>query len=718
MRPALTFSTRRAKSSKCLWQTCSNVQCIEQFFNHYKQSPPIIKHVKPSLYLLNRSNSTHALKRQEEDVSGHEKPTKIHPRMMNKELTLDALIAYLSNHKLNDVQKFATLRTALYNTTQYDHEKAWMIYKNMVQYKVDGFLKPNHYGNLLCILKFGHSPLRLLEVIEDMKKHITPNNYHYSQVLYALQRSGLAEEACNQLQNISDPRPYHYHSLVVALKKCKNLDEKILERATELMLEGMKKHNAELDNATRAMTVALLADYKQSELILKFLKAVDSVNQKKHKKTNRPYNVYMYTSLISGCARQSDGIGAKLLYDEMKKNKLKPNQVTYTALMEAYGRSGDFTSAIRLMTKHQRQYKKVNNSMITSLVVNALRHDKVEVAENAITFMTKKKVQLHQTDGELRAAILWLKTKRDVSVARKYFDDLYMQDKKYVNNVMINHLVKKYGREGDKENAMKVYKKQFKLPIPLTNREKSRTKHHLVDALFHCRDVPAAIGVFISMRNQAMSDEITMAMIVKGLVLNDEGELAWRIFKTLQANGTEPNLHAYTSILKSLADKGSYMKKKVKINMDRLDPDLLKSAGIRLSDLNFNHSPVPVTTEALQLFRRLTGFHKPNVYIYTTLISCFAKNNIYQAINVFEHMCSQQVHPTVETYTALLQGCAIFRNSDISFAVFKHMQANQVEPNQLTWQYLLKSMLRSRLDKMEVDVVAEVARMALENKKN
>ena len=719
MRPALNFSTR-AKSSHCLWQHHSSAHYIEQLFTHHKRLPPFFLKAQPSLclWLFSRSNSTQTSKRQKENVAICDSLTKFHPRMMNKDLQIDVLFDFLSTQRLTQKEIFNSLRTALYNTTQYHPKKAWRIYKKMVEYKVDNCLKTNHYGHLLCILKYDPSVIKPLKVIENMRRHkeVMPTSYHLSQVLYAMSRQGLGKEACEFMKSVPSPKPNHYHSLAIAMKNSNDVDMDTLEKMVTLMLEGMNERGTVLDKVTRSTTVSLLAKHKQFDLIVNFVEAVDRTWQKSYTKNKRPYSVYVYTSLIDGCARQGDSEGAKKLYHEMKKHKMRPNQVTYTALMDAYGRAGDFTSAIRLLTSHQNQYKRLSNPMLSSLVVNALRHDNLLVAENAMNFMAKKKFKLRETDDVLRAAILWLKTKQDVDFARKYFDQLYMKDRSFVNNMMINHLIKGYGRKGDEENVFEAYQKRLSLIRPLTMEEEMRTKHHLIDALFHCRDVPAAIGVFISMRNQSMPDEITMAMIIKGLVLNNEGYLAWKLFKTLQSNGTEPNLHAYTSILKSLSDRGSYMEKRVGIDMNRLNPDLLKAAGIQSNHLDFQHSPVPITNEALSLFRRLTGFHQPNVYIYTTLISCFAKNNVYQAASIFEHMCSNGVKPTTETYTALLQGCAIFRDSDLAFKLLNHMYENQVIPNEITWRYLLKSLLRARVDTKIIDKIGDIARRSLKNK--
>lgn len=719
MRPALTFSTRRATSSQCLWHWCSNnTQYLDQLFNHSKRSRRILNTARPSLCLLpfTRLNSTHALKRQEEDTHVQEDlKRKFHPREMNKNLQLEELFDFLTTHTLTHKEIFRSLRTALYNTSQYDYQKAWLIYEKMVEYQVDKCLKENHYGYLLCILKYGPSPARSLEVIENMKRHslVLPTNYHLSQVLFAMSRNGLGKMACWFMKTIPHPTANHYHSLVVAVRNSQCVDSKLLEETISLMLKGMKKNRVILDKSTLSLVASLLAKDLKINLAVDLIKVRDQVAQAKNQKKKRPLNVYIYTSLIAGCARKGDSKEAKELYAEMKRHGIKPTQATYTALMEAYGRAGDFSSAIRLLTGYHSKHKQLPNSMITSLLINALRHDNLVVAENALKFMSNKNYRLADTDGVLRAAILWFKTRRDVDAARQYFNDLYMNDKRFVNSVMVNHLIKEYGRRGDKPNVLDAVQQRFNLTNPQTTEEKRRTNHYLINALFHCRDVPAALGVFIAMRNEAVPDQVTMAMIIKGLIANNEADLAWRLFKTLQKNGKEPNLHAYTSILQSLADRNFPQKKESNAQLNSIDPKLLKFAGIESSKLDFQHSPVPVTTEALILFRRLTGFYQPNVYIYTTLISCFATKNIYQAINIFEHMCSNQVKPTVVTYTALLQGCAIFRKSDLAIKVFNHMCENQVEPNETTWRYLLKGLVRSHVDKKQIDKIGQVARTAI-----
>ncbi|CAO3624888.1 unnamed protein product [Mucor hiemalis] len=724
MRPALTFSTRRAKSSTCILKQCQSYLTTNTPFTTttHKKVPQL----PPLWFLVTRSSSSQALLKEEAQSSSENLYSKFHPRTMNKNVNLDSLLAFLSKSSLSPKNKFKSLRTALYNTTQYDSRKAWLIYETMVRYQVDKYLKLNHYGFLLCILKYGDSIQHMLTVIENMKK-LNPRediDYHISQVLFAMGRQGLVEEACHLIGSSKDFKPSanHYHSLAIALKNNKpNNNSKSIESVTKILLDGMEQHQTVLHNTTLSTMISVLSSSQQKDLTLQFLKAMDKANSScsttstthSVKNNSHPYNVYIYTSLIAGFARQGDSESAKRIFDEMRKHKVEPNQVTFSALMEAYGKAGDFNSAIRLLTDHQKRYRKVNNAMVTSLLVNAIRQNNLIVAENAVKFITKKKVKVKDMDSTLLTALIWVKTKLCVDEARKDFDLLYKEDKNLVNSIMVNHLITGYGLKGDKESVIQLYNLNEKNGN-MSPAEEKRSKHHLANALFHCRDVPAAMGVFASMRYQNVPDDVTLAMVIQGLIMNNENNLAWRLFKTLQSDGIEPNLHAYTTILKAIGHREVDLKKKQ--GNSGLSPEMVAAAGIRLPTLDYLHSAVPSTTEALNLFRRLTGFQQPNVYTYTTLISCFAKHNISRAISIFDHMCAKGVQPSVETYTAILQGCSIFRNSQMALSVFNHMCENRVEPNSVTWRYLLKSLLRSRVDKKQIDKIAQMAKKSLDKK--
>lgn len=705
MRPALTISARRARSSQCLLKHC----CFE-IENHKRSlftlsaksnNLPNMTH-RPLLlwFLVNKPYSTQTL-------SPVPEARNLNHRLIGKNVDLPQLLSYIEMNSLSPKEIFKLLRVKLYQIDPHDAESAWMIYNTMMQYQVDKYLKTNHYGYLLGILKYGNNVPQMLTVLENIKEseEATLTSIHTSQVLFALSKQGLTKECCQLVQQMTEaeseelaPTASHYHSLAIALKNAPHNDPTIVEQAAQLMLDGMESRNITLDQSTLSIMLSLLStrQYKKENLILDFLRAMD------HRNTESTYNVYIYTSLIAGFARQGDSVSAKRIFEEMQKFKVKPNQVTYAAMMEAYGRAGDFTSARALLKEHHKRFKKLTNPLVTSLLVNAIRHNNFAVAENTAKLI-KRKIKLQDQDTMLRTALLWLKAKTDVDIARKSFDSLYKRDPDMVSSIMVNHLIEGFGKKGNKARVLDT--------LQALKQRNARSQHYVANALFHCRDVSAALSIFGSMRANSIPDDITIAMVIQGLVMNNEGNLAWRLFKTLQSEGIEPNLHAYTSILKALGHRDTELKKR---KIADIDDDVLTAAGIR-ARVDYINSPVPVTTEALNLFRHMTGFQQPNVYTYTTLISCFAKSNITQAIRIFDHMCSHHVQPTVETYTALLQGCAMFRNSQMALTIFNHMCDKQIKPNAVTWRYLLKSLLRGRVDRKEIDKIGDMARKALAN---
>ncbi|KAI8989385.1 hypothetical protein BDB01DRAFT_842113 [Pilobolus umbonatus] len=649
---------------------------------------------------------------------------------MNKTLHLPSLFHCLSHSSVSNKKKFKSLRTALYNTTQYDSEKAWLIYEQMIQFGVDKLLKANHYGQLLNIMKYGHaennSVQRMLTVLERMKQTQEPSSYHISQVLYAMSRQGLAKEALKLIKEMNDksnfhPQTNHYLSLAIALKKSSARDPLLIEESLRLMIEDAEKRDVEINSSIQSTMISLLAHSGQDSLIAEFMKAANE-SYKRNKCKNgenindQHYNVHIYTSLIMKFGNEGDTAAVKRLYKEMRKHNIKPTIVTYTSLMNAYGRAGDFSASIQLLEDYERKYKRIENSMVTALLTHAIYHDDLLNAQKAADFITKKQMKIEDMDDRLRTTLLWLKAKNKIDDARDYFDYLYSVNKSYVNHIMVDHLVTGYGHRRDKKNVIDSFNLKNQLGQPLSEEDELRSRHSLVYALFRCGDVSGALGVYAWIRTHTSPDQITAAMVVKGLIMNHEPDLAWRLFKSLQVEGIQPNLHAYSTILKAFGHKHDILTKRKYQTMD-IDPSLLESAGIHLPQLDFLHSPVPSTTEALNLFRQMTGFHQPNAFTYTTLIACFAKSNIEKAISIFRHMCHNQVSPTVETYTALIQGCAIFRNSELGLMLFNHMTERQVQPNAVTWRYLLKCLLRSRVDKKEIDRIGSMALKALNKEK-
>ncbi|KAI9029814.1 hypothetical protein CLU79DRAFT_736150 [Phycomyces nitens] len=660
---------------------------------------------------------------------------KLHPRNINSSLDLDEFLTYLNNYKpaLGPEKIFKSLRTALYNAVDYDDDKAWRIYEAIKENNVERLMRINNYNHLLNILKFSSgelAPTRMFQILDHMQNvpHNHPlviGSYTYGQIMFALERRGdvllISKTMKDMEQRGIDIVPNMYTLIALAARRKQSDNDTRV--AANIMTHAMKK-NVVLEQDACAIIISLLSRLPTITETVDFLQGMEIANGQTNNNTptsvitdtydaNVPkpfYNTHIYTSLIAGLARKNDATNAMRLFREMRKQGLKPTVVTYSALIEAHAKAGDFETATRILRKRvSRQGSSAKYSVaFTSVITNAIRYGKLDLAEELSTlFLEKSNVKSENMEIRFRTALLWCRTKRCVEDGQAFFDSLWKEHPSFCNDFMVNHLVAAYGKDA---NLTKVYE-TFSLLKQMNTEESSMfSYHHLTDALFKCSDIPGALISFGMLRKQGMPDDISLAMVIRGLVMNNEGELAWRLFKIQRTKGIEPNLHAYTSIIKAFAKKKTHIHRN-----PLLTPQILAAAGIPThTSTEFNDMSIPGSLQSYNIFTEMTGFRKPNAYIYNTLIACFSKSNIKQAVEIYRHMLANDIIPTVETYTALLQGCAIHRDATMALVIFKNMRDKQIVPNKHTWRYILKAMIRSHIDKSKVDKIAEIARSELE----
>ncbi|KAI8365919.1 uncharacterized protein BYT42DRAFT_505429 [Radiomyces spectabilis] len=646
------------------------------------------------------------------------------PRRIAGRCDLTELLKYLTDHRkqLGPARIFRSLRAALYTGSEYDPQKAWRIYEAMVQLDVVHLMRINHYGQLLNILKYETGPnglKHMLVVADQIKKAhkdgiLSISSMCCSQILYGMARHGEVREAINFIRYMREigvtPSTTHYTSLALASSRRHDLEA--TAEAAQLMLEGVQKDGVVLETRAYSVMVYALSQDTTTDGVMKFLKSIKRANAAGPSNDDSSYyNVHIYTSLISSLAQKGDAANAKRLFDEMKRHGIWPNSVTYAALLDAYGRAGDFDSAVKLLNHRSKDRinQLPNPVMATSILVNSIRHGRLDLAEELVSqWFEERNMDVRKMDDQFRAALMWVKVKRALDEGRAFFDRLCDENAELVNEIMVNHLVI---ASGEAENVDQVYE-NFGLHKMLNSdtAPSLRAQHHLIDALFKCREIPAALSAFALMRKNGVPDDITLAMVIRGLVLNNEVNIAYRVFMAIKRDGIEPNLRAYSSLLKVCGKKADRSTRKT----SGVPADVLEAIGLSDAD-GVTTIPMNNSSHAYRLFQQMTTYHNPDLYTYTTLISCFAKENIGRAIGIFKHMCSEGLKPSVVTYTALMQGCSIFRSAEMALLVYQHMQAQDVTPNRLTWHYLLKALARSKVPKSEVDKIAKIARKAMQS---
>ncbi|KAI7870924.1 hypothetical protein BDF14DRAFT_1766289 [Spinellus fusiger] len=654
---------------------------------------------------------------------------KFHPRSLSKNTDMEALFQYIkeSGSEQPPLHMFKLLRSALYHCVGYSGTQAWRVYTAMQTNNVEHLMQLNNYAHLMNLLKFTkHQDViaRMFQVLEHMQKaqsehrFVIPSSI-YGQILYALKREKNVEGMCQLMERMSVegvPLQTDHYTLLALTAKEMN-DPQVVQRVAAFMIYATGKDGMVLGQEACSIIVHLLSRLEDTKNVVSFLHAIESsdpatmYSPESSSPTKPYYDTSVYTSLMANLARHGDDVSAKQLMIEMIKHGVKPNDFTYSSLIEAHAKAGNFDAALRLFRKNlTRKGNAVrSNVALTSIITNAMRQGQIEIAEDCIErFLKASGLSIQNIDSRLRTAILWVKVKRDVKEGQKFFDTLYNEHRDLCNDFMVNHLVTGYGNERDIEN---VYNAFSVLKTMSGNKPSSASYHHLTNAMFKCQDISGALMSFGKLRSFGMPDDITLAMVVHGLVNNKEGDVAWRLFKAYRAEGFEPSVRAYTSMLKAFSKR----KLHARDGSSLLTRDLLDLAGIpNYPTKEFSPSDsTPQSVYAYDLFTQMTGYHQPNAYTYTTLISCFSTSNMGHTLAVYRQMLSENIMPTVETYTSLVQCCAVNRDAYTALNFFKEMRQLNVMPNRHTWRYLLKAMLRSRMSKSEVDQMADLSRVEL-----
>ncbi|ORZ03148.1 hypothetical protein BCR43DRAFT_482827 [Syncephalastrum racemosum] len=627
---------------------------------------------------------------------------RFHPRNISPSTDLDALFNYIDLHGnvLSPLLVFRMLRSALYQSTHYSSGHAWRIYSLIRQRKLDRHMTVNHYGNLLNILKYSkadHTVQRMLSVLEHMRyNNVDISSLCYSQVLFAMARHKDPLNAYATIKRmLHDDVPVtssHYTSL--ALSASQTNDDRLIRKISDTLAVASRVHAVAIEPDACSVIVSALSRIPGCKImdILAFMEAVNCVDLPGVQR----HNVQVYTSLISALGRLGNPDKAKKLFEDMLQRNIIPTTETYTALVEVYSRAGNFDEALRIWRRFKAKNFKTDQALATAVLTNAIRHQRYDLVQQLVNDCIER---AGEGDDKFRAALMWAKAREDLDEARVLLGDLYAENKDYVNAVMVNHLVIGEGLAGRRD---KVYESHaLHKQLDPANEPSPMSQHHFINALFLCQDVPGALLAFVRMRNRGVPDDITKAMIIRGLVHNNEVELAFRLFRIFQRDSLYMTIRSYTSLLKT------YVLKKTSVETRRRFekhwPEL-EQAIAPASDMTPVRPKVPYL-----MFRELTGFHEPNVYSYTTLIASYAKVNILRALSIFQHMCRKGVSPNIQTYTVLLQGCSIFRNGDTAVVLYRHMQETGLQPNAATWYYLIKAMKRSRIEQKQVDLAIQAA---------
>lgn len=204
-----------------------------------------------------------------------------------------------------------------------------------------------------------------LEVFQKMQqKRLKPDKYTYGSLIDSCAKSGNVEGAFHLSQQMDENGVGKDHGVYSSLMEtCGRANQ--LDRALEV-LEEMKKCAMWPNMVTFSVLIDTCANTRNPEL------AFELFAEAQHWGYTKP-NVVVYTALIDACSKGGWPGQAELVMKRMIGNGIRPNQITYGALMEGWARKGDFDRAFAVLHRMAAEHNLKPNAVLLGGLIDACR---------------------------------------------------------------------------------------------------------------------------------------------------------------------------------------------------------------------------------------------------------------------------------------------------------------------------------------------------------
>ncbi|KAI5059723.1 hypothetical protein GOP47_0026042 [Adiantum capillus-veneris] len=350
-------------------------------------------------------------------------------------------------------------------------------------------------------------------------------------------------------------------------------------------------------------------------------------------------NVICWSALIAGYAERDQGQKALECFQDMRRDGIAPDVVTYLSVVKACAVLGDIDKG-----------KQIHNEILRQ---GLLKHN--ILLGNALVDMYAKCGALSQ--------------------ARSVLEKLPSRDV-----VSWSSLIAGYAQEGQGQQALECFKQMQLEDIPpnvvtyvcilkacavIKALDKGKQIHNeisrqglleesmelgnsLVDMYAKCGALPQAQNV---LENLSSRDVVSWSALIAGFAQKGLGQQAVKCFEQMQQEGIAPNAVTYLCMLKACAAVGAIDKGK------QIHEDVLKQ-----------------------------GLLEQNIELGNALVDMYAKcGALQQAQSILEELPSRDV----VSWNALITGYAQEGQSEQAWKCFEKMQSEGINPNMVTFFCLL-----------------------------
>jgi len=375
-------------------------------------------------------------------------------------------------------------------------------------------------------------------------------------------------------------------------------------------------------------------------------------------------DIVTFNTLIKAYLQRGQFAKGRALMDEMKKEGLQPNKVTFNELINAMIDRGNAEGRVEVwgVVAEMQEADVKPNRVTCSILLKCLDANSEE--QNIARTMDL----ISNMDEPMDEVLLSSVVEACVRIRKPELLSTKLEQLKTSSGVSVTgshtfgSLIKAYSHAQDIDGVWRCWKEMRSRHI----RPTSITIGCMIEAVVNSGDAEGAYELVHQMLDDDQCRESLNAVIycsvLKGFTREKKLERAWDVYKEMERRNVEVSVVTFNTIIDACARCGRMDQ------VSRVQEDMARSG-------------VP-----------------PNLITYSSLIKGYCRmGDIQTAFDILRRMKSEgNARPDEIMYNSLLDGCAQSNLVDEGLKLLEEMQREGVKPSNFTLSILVKMMSRSR----------------------
>ncbi|KAF9943335.1 hypothetical protein BGZ67_000014 [Mortierella alpina] len=383
-----------------------------------------------------------------------------------------------------------------------------------------------------------------------------------------------------------------------------------------------------------------------------------------------------FNILMRGHLENRDTLSTQRVFESLLLTDIRPDIYTFNLLMTGYLNMGEI-ELVNGFYKSLGEYGLVPNAKTYRILMKS--HLRQGQADEAIDLFCKLKestqAELQPGTEDYRVLIQVLASDGRMSDALRVLREMTETARVPVTTSIYNVFLTHYAREGQIEKARRILDRIISEKLPLVD----GSINPLIRTYLEQKDLEK-VGEMTELMNQygVLPSRTTFNIMIDSTKSSGNLDGAMKLYERMVAEGVEPDVWTFNTLLDLLVDKLMPSQDNVKWKAD--------STAVTKEQIA---EYVP-RIETLLQDMKAKGI-KPDVVTYGKLIQQYViLRDVEQAEMLFHEMVKSGISPNAHVFNMLMNGFTLIDDMDKAVELFRRMPKYGVEPDVVTFTTLIK----------------------------